>query len=98
MVRAADGAALAAGRFHLNSPAEAQVRFMAVDPGAQGRGLGGLVLKNLEDRAREAGAKLMVLNAREAAVRFYEERGYWIKEPAGMLFGEIEHFRMHKSL
>jgi ribosomal protein S18 acetylase RimI-like enzyme len=98
MVRDTHGAALAAGRMHLNSPVEAQIRFMAVDPNAQSRGLGSLVLQNLEQRAREAGAKLMVLNAREAAVRFYQEHGYRIKGPAGKLFGEIEHFQMQKDL
>ena len=56
MIRAWNGDALAAGRLHLNSPSEAQVRFMAVDPSAQGRGLGSMILEALEKRARGAGA------------------------------------------
>src|SRR5712691_13327512 len=54
MIRGTNGAALAVGRLHLNSPVEAQVRFMAVDPRWQGRGLGSTVLRELERRARVA--------------------------------------------
>lgn len=98
MLRGANGEALAAGRLHLNSPTEAQVRFMAVDPSAQGRGLGSLVLRNLEDRARQAGAKRMILNARETAQRFYEQHGYKVEAPAERLFGGVDHWRMCKKL
>lgn len=98
MVRAGNGVALAAGRLHLNSPTEAQVRFMAVDPGVQGRGLGSMVLRNLEDRARAAGAKRMILNARESALRFYEQHAYKVEAPADRLFGGVDHWRMSKEL
>ena len=98
MFRAANGDALAAGRLHLNTPTEAQVRFMAVDPRAQGCGLGSRLLRSLEDRAREAGAKRIVLNARESAQRFYEQHGYHIEGPADRLFGGVDHWRMSKNL
>lgn len=98
MVRGANGEALAAGRLHLNSPTEAQVRFMAVDPGMQGRGLGSLVLRNLEDRARQAGAKRLILNARATAQLFYEPHGYQVEAPAERLFGGVDHWRMSKLL
>ncbi len=98
MVRAANGDALAVGRFHLNTPTEAQVRFMAVDPRAQSCGLGSLVLRSLEDRARDAGAKRIILNARESAQRFYEQHGYGVEGPAERLFGGVDHWRMSKDL
>ena len=99
MVRAADGEALATGRLHLNSPTEAQVRFMAVDPKAQGRGLGSIVLRALEESARKAGARHLVLNARESAQRFYEQHGYRVEEPAERIFfGGITHWRMRKDI
>ena len=98
MVRAANGEALAAGRLHLNSPTEAQVRFMAVDPQAQRRGVGSMVLRDLEDRARAAGARRMILNARESALRFYERHAYKVEAPADRLFGGVDHWRMSKDL
>ena len=98
MVRAAAGDALAVGRLHLNSPSEAQVRFMAVAPEAQGRGLGGTVLQELESRARAAGAQCVVLNARATARPFYERHGYRVLGPAERLFSEIDHWRMRKDL
>ncbi len=98
MVRDADGAALAVGRLQLNSPSEAQVRYMAVDPRAQGRGLGSLILRDLEERAQKAGARTIVLNARESAQRFYDQHGYRVEGRAAQLFGEIDHLRMRKDL
>ena len=60
MIVGKDSRPLAIGRLHLNSPTEAQIRFMAVDPAAQGCGLGGAILQGLEQRARLAGALLPV--------------------------------------
>ena len=97
MVRDSNGEALAVGRLHLNSPTEAQVRFMAVDPRAQGRGLGSLILRTLEERAQEAGARTIVLNARESAQRFYDQHGYRVEGPAPRLFGGVNHLRMRKD-
>ncbi len=98
MFRAANGDALAAGRLHFNTPFEAQVRFMAVDPRAQNCGLGSRLLEALEGRARDAGAKRIVLNARESAQRFYEQRGYCVEGPAERLFGGVDHWRMSKEI
>jgi predicted GNAT family N-acyltransferase len=88
----------AIGRLHFNSPDEAQVRFMAVEPEAQGRGLGGVILKELERRARLAGAKAIVLNARENARRFYSKYGFVVVGPAPTMFDAVRHVRMRKEL
>ena len=98
MIRGKNGEALAVGRLHLNSPVEAQVRFMAVDPQWQGRGLGSSVLRELERRARAEGANSVVLNARRSAQRFYERHGYSVEGPAETLFGDVAHVRMRKRL
>ena len=98
MIRGTNGDALAVGRLHLNSPVEAQVRFMAVDPQWQGRGLGSTVLQELERRARVAGATSVVLNARDSAQRFYEQHGYRLVGPAETLFSGVAHVRMRKHL
>src|SRR6266567_2111407 len=52
ILRDSSGSVVAVGRLHLNSPSEAQVRYMAVDEGHHGRGLGSRILSGLEDRAR----------------------------------------------
>jgi ribosomal protein S18 acetylase RimI-like enzyme len=98
MLRAADGSARAVGRLHLNSPREAQVRYMAVDPAFQGQGLGSRILRNLEARARALAASDMVLNAREDAIAFYIRHGYAVSGPAHTLFGQVRHERMRKAL
>ena len=59
------------GRLHFNTPEEAQVRCMAVEEAYRSTGVGSLILETLERRARERGAKKVMLNAREGAVPFY---------------------------
>lgn len=51
----------------------------AVDPGVQGRGIGGLLLAHVEDRARALGLRELSLSMAEpdAALRaFYDHRGF----------------------
>lgn len=97
VIWAADGAALAAGRLHFNSPTEAQIRYMAVSSAAQGRGLGRLVIEHLEALARRRGAKTIILNSRDSAAGFYERLGY-SSAGAGPTFFSIPHVRMIKRL
>ena len=92
------GVPIAVGRTHLISPTEAQVRYMAVDSGSEGRGLGGRILAGLESAASELGASCVVLNARELARPFYERNGYSVVAPAETMFGTIVHWRMEKRL
>ena len=92
------GVPVAVGRVHLNSSVEAQVRYMAVEPGAEGSGLGGRILATLEDAARELGATRVVLNARERAQPFYERHGYVVVAPAETMFGDVRHVSMSKPL
>ena len=98
MIAGKDSRPLAIGRLHFNTPAEAQVRFMAVDPSAQGRGLGGRILQEFERRARAAGAKSIVLNARDDAQRFYLKHGFVVVGPAPTIFNAVRHVRMRKTL
>jgi predicted GNAT family N-acyltransferase len=90
--------ALAVGRLHFNTPAEAQIRFMAVDPQSQGHGLGSLVLKECELRARAAGATSIVLNARDDVQGFYFRHGFVVVGPGETIFSTIKHVRMRKDL
>src|SRR3954462_2405521 len=92
------GQAVAVGRLQVNSPTEGQIRYMAVEPGRHGQGLGSRVLGRLEEEARRLGVDVLVLNAREPAVRFYMNHGYEAAGPAETLYGQIRHLRMMKRL
>jgi len=85
-------------RLHLQTPAEAQIRFMAIRPDYQGQGLGQKLLQYLEEKARAAGARFITLQARENAVRFYEKCNYTVLEKTHLLFGSIQHYKMQKEL
>jgi GNAT superfamily N-acetyltransferase len=89
---------LGVGRLTFNSPTQGQVRFMAVEPGYGGHGIGSTILRHLEQDARDCGATTMVLNAREAVVPFYRKHGYSVSGAAEKLFDCIVHWRMCKNL
>ncbi len=86
------------GRAHFNSPDEAQIRFMAVAEQFQGKGVGRLVLKELEKRVKAKGAKQITMNARKTAADFYEKHGYKVMGKAHVLFDSVLHLRMRKEL
>jgi predicted GNAT family N-acyltransferase len=98
MIPGANSRPLAIGRLHFNSPDESQVRFMAVEPEAQGRGLGGVILNELERYARVMGAKAIVLNARQDVEGFYKKHGFITVGAAPTLFDVVKHVRMRKDL
>lgn len=98
MILGKDSQPLAVGRLHFNSATEAQVRFMAVDPTAQGRGLGGMILREFQRKARANGAATIILNAREDAQRFYLKHGFVVIGPALTIFDAVRHVRMRQVL
>lgn len=70
------GKPVAVGRLYINADNEAAIRFLAVDPVAQGKGLGRLVAITLESVARQEGVKRVVCSAREDAVDFFTKLGF----------------------
>jgi GNAT superfamily N-acetyltransferase len=86
------------GRLHFNSPEEAQVRYMAVEKGHTGSGIGSRILEALEAHARQRGAKRIVLNARENAIPFYTRHDYELSDKSSTLFESLVHWRMKKEL
>ena len=63
----------------VESDDEAAFRMLVVDPAAQGRGLGRLLVSTCLDRARAAGKTRMVLSTDRrmtAAIRLYERLGF----------------------
>lgn len=85
-------------RLQFNSAEEAQVRFMGVRDDQQGKGVGKKLMHYLEEKARQKGAKKVVLQARENAVKFYLSIGYVVVVESFLLWGIIQHYRMGKSL
>ncbi|MCX6627221.1 MAG: GNAT family N-acetyltransferase [Candidatus Solibacter sp.] len=83
------------GRLHFLTADAAQVRYMAVEDGFKGQGVGSAILGELEERAWERGARRIVLNAREGAIHFYERHGYRSTGHSSELFG-IAHWEMEK--
>jgi len=89
---------LAVGRLEKTSQYSGQIRFMAVCPSAQGKGLGRQIIEALEQQAKKLGITELTLNAREIALSFYQKLGYISKGFSHLLFDEIKHFTMSKEL
>lgn len=90
--------AIACARLHYIDIVTAQIRYMAVHPDYQGKGLGKLVIAYLENIAKQNNRSIMILQARENAVKFYESCGYTVKEKSYLLFEEIQHYLMEKEI
>ncbi len=86
------------GRIHLKSKEKMQIRYMAVKEKYRSKGIGTLVLKELEKRAKNKQIKYIVLNARENALQFYIRNGYSIVGKGDTLFDNINHWIMQKDL
>ena len=90
-----DGVAIGTGRAIVEGDS-ARIGRMAVDRQHRRSGVGGLVLRFLEDEAREQGATEFVLHAQEYVKAFYAAHGY---EEHGDTFMEagILHVEMRKA-
>jgi GNAT superfamily N-acetyltransferase len=77
-----------------------QVRGMAVSPGLQRRGVGGLMLAELQRFAAEHpdGVRLMWCNARSPAVGFYERQGWTVASDEFVIETAGPHFKMTRRL
>ncbi|MFD2787024.1 GNAT family N-acetyltransferase [Hymenobacter rubripertinctus] len=98
LLLAPGGYAAGVGRLHPCGPGQGQVRFMAVQPACQGRGVGRRVLHHLEQAASQQGLTEIVLHARAQAVPFYQRLGYAVVAPSHTLFGCLPHFLMRRLI
>ena len=89
---------IGAGRLQYNSAHEAQIRYMAVEKKYEGNGVGRSIVKALEQEADQNNISAVVLDAREPAVGFYQKLGYSREAKSYLLFGQIQHYRMRKTL
>jgi GNAT superfamily N-acetyltransferase len=85
-------------RLQYNDENIAQVRFMGVSEKSRGKGVGSLLLKHAESRAKKDQRKIMILQARDYAVPFYEVNGYKMKEKTFLLWETIQHYLMEKGI
>ena len=93
-----DNEVLGVARMHESAEKQGQVRCVATATAAQGKGIGKAIMAYLEDQAKAKGWTEIVLEARENAVPFYRAIGYTIVAESYLLFGEIQHYRMSKTL
>ena len=88
-----------AGPVHVDVPSR-QLRFMATDPVAQGRGYGSSVLAWAEDRLRDAGTGVLWAFARDTALGFYQAQGWSVIEGSQHLSSatNLPHTTIYKLL
>jgi predicted GNAT family N-acyltransferase len=76
---------------------EIKMRQVAVGSNFQGKGIGGALVEAAEKFALANGYTVIILNAREPAVKFYTSRGYVIYGEA-FIEVTIPHRKMKKAL
>jgi N-acetylglutamate synthase-like GNAT family acetyltransferase len=86
------------GRLDQTAPQVGQVRFMAVAANQQGKGIGKAIMDEIQAVCKAQGCLQIILHAREGALPFYQKLGYQLVEPSHLLFGEIQHYLMQKTL
>ena len=92
------GVVVGTARLHEADPGTGQIRYMAVDPAWERRGVGRALVEALEAEARLRGLRTMILEAREPVMGFYQRLGYRVSHPGKVLFGAIPHVWMTKEL
>lgn len=99
MVMDEEGNLVAVGRLYINADNEASIRFMAVHPSVQDKGLGTLMAMTLESVARQEGVKRVTCSAREDAVEFFAKLGFVNQgEITAPQTTPIRHFLMIKPI
>jgi len=98
MVCEVDGIPIGIGRAHFISEDEAQIRSISVEEEWSGKGIGSIIIKELEKIVVAKGAKRIIIHARDNAVEFYKKNGYQIVERSYTLFGVITHSLMEKKI
>ena len=86
------------GRLHRKEVDISQIRFMAVEPKFQKKGLGSKILDELEFIALNNNTDSIFLEARDNTIKFYEKHGYAIKKKSHILFNLIQHWTMYKKI
>ena len=91
VARDGDGTAVGCGGLRLLTPGSAEIKRMYVTPPARGTGVATAILHALEDAARHAGVRALLLEtgtAQPDAMRFYEREGYHRIDNFGPYRGE----------
>jgi ribosomal protein S18 acetylase RimI-like enzyme len=94
-----DGRFVAMGGFRRTSPERAEIKRMRVHPDYQGRGLGQIILSELEARACALGYTTLHLDtspAQVAAQKLYEKNGF--RPVGGTTINGLEVILYEKSL
>ena len=93
-----DDTVIGVARLQFNSAIEAQIRYMAVAEKYERNGIGSAMINAMENQASASNHKVITLDAREPAVGFYQKLGYTVTQKSYLLFDEIQHFHMLKTL
>lgn len=99
MAVTSDGKTVGVGRIHIREDDVAQIRYMAVHPDFEGKGIGRKIIAALEQQICSLHQSCEIeINSRDTAVPFYEKCGYKQIGPGQRLWGIIPHTMMGKTI
>jgi predicted GNAT family N-acyltransferase len=88
---------IGAGRLRETADGIGKVERVCISKEYRGKHLGNLIMRALEEHAKETGMNKIILNAQSYAVPFYEKLGYVITSPEFM-DADIPHRAMEKKI
>ena len=75
-----------------------ELKLFYLVPGKQRRGIGKLIFRSLEDKAREWGLQRLFLGSTAGARCFYEALGFRAEGPARLQFGRLKSYPYSKLI
>jgi GNAT superfamily N-acetyltransferase len=99
LIGAWDGIFVAMGALHRTTPERAEIKRMRVHPDYQGRGLGQIILNELETRARALGYRILHLDTSVVQIpaqKLYEKNGF--REVGRDVYNNLEVILYEKQL
>jgi ribosomal protein S18 acetylase RimI-like enzyme len=85
-------------RGHMNTDTEGQIRLMGVIEDYRSKGVGRIIMDEMEASLKNQGAEYIVIHARDYALDFYKKCGYEVTQKSYFLWNEIQHWKMKKDL
>lgn len=98
LVRDAQGVAIATGRLTDKGNGQGKVERVAVYEAHRGKGIGRLLLDQIESDAKGLGFHHLTIHSQEYCLAFYQKQGFQVIDPTVFYEADLPHVALEKNL
>lgn len=98
LVRDAQGGAIATGRLTDKGNGTGKVERVAVYEAYRGKGVGRLLLEQMETEAKVLGFQRLTIHSQEYCLAFYQKQGFQVIDPTVFYEADLPHIALEKSI